>query len=208
MANGQRLDSRFRGNDKSNIKIMPNGTLIIISSPSVCGKDAVINRLLKKFPNSARLITTTTRPPRPLDTPGVSYDFKNDEEFKAELAAGQYLEHNLYNGYYYAINKKRLAEMLANHDLVFTNIDVNGRRSVEKAGIQHLSIFLVPDSLENLRQRIEARGGLNNAQINERLETAKREIKNANEYNFQLTNTEGKLDETVQKVTDIIQKNT
>ena len=181
-----------------------NGKLIIISSPSGGGKDAVIARLLKIFPNSARLVNTTTRPPRPKDSPGVTYDFINEKDFKAGLAQGQYLEHNFYNGHYYGVNKNRLATALANHDFVFTNIDVNGRKSAEIAGVKNLSIFLLPDDLKNLRTRIAGRGGLDETQINERLETAKREIARANEYDFQVVNKNGKMSETVDSVAKII----
>ncbi|OGH88318.1 MAG: guanylate kinase [Candidatus Magasanikbacteria bacterium RIFOXYC2_FULL_42_28] len=183
------------------------GKLVIISSPSGGGKDAIIARLLKIFPNSARLLTTTTRPPRPQDTPGVSYDFVSEEQFKNGIANDEYLEHNYFNGNYYGVNRKRLADALAKNSVVFTNIDVNGRQSAEQAGIKHTSIFLLPDNLENLRARIAKRGGLNERQINERLETAKREIKEADKYNYQIINAEGKMEETVTKVVEILDKN-
>ncbi|OGH93810.1 MAG: hypothetical protein A2538_02970 [Candidatus Magasanikbacteria bacterium RIFOXYD2_FULL_41_14] len=182
------------------------GLLVIISSPSGGGKDTVIDRLLKIFPNSTRLINTTTRVPRPKDTPGVTYDFISNEQFKTGLSNKEYLEHNFYNGYYYGVNNQRLNTALAEHDLVFTNIDVNGRKSAADAGVKNLSIFLLPDDLKNLRTRIAGRGGLDETQINERLETAKREIARANEYDFQVKNIQGKLDETVAKVTEIIKK--
>lgn len=183
------------------------GNLVIISSPSGGGKDAIIARLLKIFPNSTRLITTTTRPPRPQDTPGVSYDFVSAEQFKNGIANDEYLEHNFFNGNYYGVNRKRLADAMANNSIVFTNIDVNGRNSAEKADIKHLSIFIIPDNLENLRARIAKRGGLNDEQINERLKTAKDEIQGADKYNYQIINAEGKMEETVAKVAEILDKN-
>lgn len=186
---------------------MKSGTLIIISSPSGGGKDAIIARLLKIFPNSSRLITTTTRPPRPQDIPGINYDFVNEEKFKAGIANDEYLEHNYFNGNYYGINRKRLENAMTKSAVVFTNIDVNGRNSVEKTGIKHISIFLLPDNLENLRARIAKRGGLAEDQINERLKTAKREIEQADQYNFKIVNVEGKMDETVAKVAKILDKN-
>lgn len=185
---------------------MKSGTLIIISSPSGGGKDAVIDRLLKIFPNSVRLITTTTRPPRPKDIIGVSYDFVSEKKFKNGLKNNEYLEHNFYNGHYYGISSRRLDDAMNNHDLVFTNIDVNGHKSAQNAGIKNISFFLLPDDLKNLRARIAGRGGLDENQINERLKTAQQEIARSDEYSFKIVNIQGKLDETVAKVAEIIKQ--
>src|SRR3989338_11663219 len=99
------------------------GLLFIISSPSGGGKDSVINALIKMFPDSTRVITTTTRAPRPGNINGVDYHFITPEEFKQKLATGDFVEHNVYGGNYYGMQKKHLAELLATHPIVFTQID-------------------------------------------------------------------------------------
>ncbi len=68
------------------------GLLIIISSPTGGGKDTVIARLLKIFPNSTRLVTTTSRLPRPNDIDGVNYNFISSEEFEKKIKEGYFLE--------------------------------------------------------------------------------------------------------------------
>ncbi len=65
--------------------------LIIISSPTGGGKDAVIARLLKIFPDSARLVTTTSRPPRPTDQEGITYPFISPAEFGNKIKEGYFL---------------------------------------------------------------------------------------------------------------------
>ncbi|MBI4993135.1 MAG: guanylate kinase [Candidatus Magasanikbacteria bacterium] len=187
--------------------MLAKGRLIIISSPSGGGKDAVINALLKIFPNSARLVTTTSRPPRPGNKEGADYFFISKNEFEEKIKQDAFVEHNIYSENYYGVEKARLDESLKKHNLIFTQIEVNGKHNLDKRGIKHLSIYLLPENLDILRARIERRGGLNQAQIDERLEVAKREIAASADYDHRIVNAQGKLDETVQKVAEIIARN-
>lgn len=186
---------------------MSKGKLVIISSPSGGGKDAVINALLKIFPNSARLVTTTSRPPRPGNKEGVDYFFISKKEFEEKIKQDAFLEHNIYSENYYGVEKARLDESLKKHDLVFTQIEVNGKHNLDKSGIKHLAIYLLPENLDVLRARIERRGGLNKAQIDERLEVAKREIEASIDYDYRVVNVQGKLAETVEKIVEFIKRN-
>lgn len=182
------------------------GTLVIISSPSGGGKDVVIRELLKIFPNSARLITTTTRTPRPKEKNERDYYFITKETFTTKLKNNEFLEHNIYSNNYYGAEKEKLEKLLKNNNLVFTNIDVNGKKSLEKKSYPHLSVFLVPDNLQNLKKRIEKRGGLTAAQITKRMKTAEQEIASAAGYDYRVVNKEGEIGETVKQVAKIISK--
>lgn len=183
---------------------MEKGLLIVISSPSGGGKDSVINALLKILPNSARFVTTTSRPPRPGNRNGVDYFFISKDEFEQGIKNQEFLEYNVYSGNYYGTEKKRLAEALERYDLAFTQIEVNGKHNLDKASVPHLSIYLLPENLETLRKRIEHRGGLTSAQIDERLRIAKEEIEKSTDYDHRIVNKEGKLAETVAEVAQII----
>ncbi|HLD60760.1 MAG TPA: guanylate kinase [Patescibacteria group bacterium] len=184
---------------------MPQGLLTIISSPSGGGKDAVINALLSRIPNSTRLVTTTTRPPRPGNQDGVDYHFITEKEFKQKIEQDAFVEYNFYAGNYYGTEKKWLEKTLSKYDLVLTQIEVNGKHNLDKANIPHLAIFLLPESLEVLRHRIEKRGGITSEVIAERLEIAKKEIEASKDYDHRITNYEGKLEETIDKIAEIIQ---
>lgn len=183
---------------------MPKGKLVIISSPSGGGKDAVINALLKIFPNSARLVTTTSRPPRPGNKEGADYFFISKADFESKIKQDDFWEHNIYSGNYYGIEKTRLGESLKKYNLVFTQIEVNGKHNLDKKGIEHVAIYLLPENPDVLRERIRRRGGLNEAQIEERLKIAQKEIEESVDYDYRIVNVQGKLEETVQKVAEII----
>jgi len=180
------------------------GLLVVISSTSGGGKDSVIRELIKIFTNSARLVTTTSRPPRPGNIEGVDYYFISREEFENRLKQDEFVEYNEYAGNLYGIEKLRLEESLANNEIVFTQIEVNGKHNLDKKQIKHLSIFLVPDSFENLAERIRGRGGVTEEKLKERLEIAKKEVEESSDYDYRVINVQGKFKETVEKVADIV----
>ncbi len=180
------------------------GLLIIISAPSGNGKDAVIEALLKIVPSSTRLITTTSRPPRPGNIEGVDYYFISKEDFENKIKNEEFLEYNFYAGNYYGTEKKILEDNIKKNKAVFLNIDVNGKHNLDKAKVKNLSIFLLPDSLEILKNRIRQRGGISEELIEERIKTAKYEIENSLDYDYRIVNENGKLDETIDKLAKII----
>ncbi len=183
---------------------MPQGLLVIISSPSGGGKDAVIKAALKKIDHAARLVTTTTRQMREQEKNGLNYFFINREEFEKKIKADEFIEYNLYADNYYGTEKKVVQDTLNKYSVVLTNIDVNGQKSFSRLKIPHISIFIVPDDLETLYKRIKKRGGTDEKLIKKRLEIAKEELKQAKNYDYQVVNYEGKMNETVDKVVDII----
>ena len=182
------------------------GLLVVISSPSGGGKDSVINALLKKFPHSARFVTTTSRPPRPGQKDGVDYNFISAAEFRKKIERGEFIEYNFYADNYYGTEKTVLKETLKNHPLVLTQIEVNGKHNLDKASLKHLSIFLLPESLNELAARIRRRGGVSEELIKERLEIAKKEIRGSADYDYKIVNEQGKLAETIDKIGGIIEK--
>jgi guanylate kinase len=173
------------------------GLLVIISAPSGGGKDAVTNALVHEFPGSYKFITTTTRLPRPGNKEGVDYNFISKEDFEKLINQGEFLEYNFYNGYYYGTPRKALESALENDLIIFLIVETNGKRNIDKAGIANYSIFFLPENEDVLRARIEKRGGLSPAQIEERLENARREIKESEIYDLTIVNKQGKIEETI-----------
>lgn len=183
------------------------GLLVIVSSPSGGGKDAVIRGLINIFPGSAKFITTTTRPPRPGEKNGVDYHFVSREEFETMINSGELVEYNVYADNYYGTEKERLNQALEKHPVVFSNIEINGKKNFDKSGRKNLSFFLLPESMEVLRERIEKRGGLTPEIIEKRLETAKKEIIEADIYDHKIVNYQGKLEEAIAETAEIIRQN-
>jgi guanylate kinase len=183
---------------------MNKGKLVIISSPSGGGKDSIISALLKIVPNSTRLITTTSREPRPGNQNGIDYYFVSQTEFENKIQNEEMVEYNNYAGNYYGIEKKNLILALENNEWVFTQIEVNGKQHLDEQNIPNISIFLLPENLEILAKRIRNRGGLDEEKIKERLEIAQKEINKSVLYDYQIVNVDGKFEETVSKIREIL----
>jgi guanylate kinase len=180
------------------------GTLIVFSGPSGAGKDTIIRGLLKKFPRSTKLVTTTTREKRPEDKEGKTYYFVSVEEFKNLIQQDAFVEYNIFNKNYYGIQKNHLQEFLSSYSFVFAQIDIHGREHLTELHIPHTSFFILPDNLEVLKKHALNRGGMTEQIIEERLQIAKEEIKHAAEFDYQIINHEGKINETTDIIASII----
>lgn len=180
------------------------GQMVIISAPSGTGKNAVIRELLKIFPASTRLITTTTRDPRPGEKNAVDYHFVSVEDFQRMKENGEFLEYNNYAGNWYGSEKQKLEGDLEKNQFVFSTLDVNGKKSLDALSYPHISIFLLPDNLDILDDRIRHRGGESESDIESRIALSHGEIAEASKYDFQVVNKEGKMAETVEQIADYL----
>lgn len=185
-----------------------NGHLIVFSAPGGVGKDSVIRGLLATLPDCVRNITTTSRPMRQGEVDGRDYYFLTTERFQEKITQGDFIEFNFFTGHYYGIERSRLTNLLSNHRIVITQADINGKKSLDREGISHLAIFLLPDNLQVLRGRLEKRGSMSLEQIEERLRIAAIEMEAATMYDLQIVNKEGKLDETIAELAKIIREKT
>jgi len=183
------------------------GKLVVISAPSGGGKNAVIVRLLPHLPGACRLVTTTTREKRTREKEGIDYFFVSQSEFHALIEDDALVEHNVYAGEYYGIQKKHLQNFLEEHTVVFSTIDVHGKENLDRLGIAHLSIFLMPESVDILEKRIRERGSTSEDKIEDRLNIAKFELNMAKKYDYTVVNRQGYLDDTVQEILAILDKN-
>ncbi|HLC69912.1 MAG TPA: guanylate kinase [Patescibacteria group bacterium] len=186
-------------------KTVKKGMLVIISAPGGGGKTSSIRALLEMLPNSINLVTTTSRTPRPEDIPGTTYHFVSKKTFEKKIASGDFLEYNLLADNYYGTQLRHLFPLLKKYDVVLWQLDVNGKKNLEKQKIPHLAIFLLPDKLANLEKRILKRGGMTKDMARKRMVIAKGEIARSKNYQYRVINKEGRLSETIEKMAKIIE---
>jgi len=177
------------------------GELFILSSPAGGGKTTIANSLIKEIPNLKRVITCTTRKPRPDEKNGVDYFFLSKEEFEKRIEQGEFLEYAVVHGNYYGTPKKEVEEELSKgYDLLLV-IDVQGMRQIKKNKSDLITIFILPPSIDELIKRMKKRGD-SEKEIKKRLETAKKEIPAWREYDFVVVN--DILEEAKEKIKQII----
>jgi len=185
------------------------GLLFLICGPSGVGKGTVIDVLKKKYPEFIFPISHTTRPIRPSEMEGQVYHFISVDEFKNEIAKGNFLEWaRVHEKDYYGTLKQPILDALEAGKIVIREVDVQGFHSIRKV-IPHenlVSIFLKAENMEKLLERIARRGKLPDEEIRRRMESAKHELKDANLFSYQVWSLENKIPECVSDVEDIIIK--
>lgn len=167
---------------------MNNGRLFVISGPSGCGKDAILKCVLSKLPDVFFSISSITRPMRKNEIPGEKYNFISLDEFEELIKNDGLLEYNEYLGNYYGTPKKPIVDAIENGREAIVEVDVNGAANIRKINPDVVSIFILPPSLEELRNRLIARGTETEDIVKKRLMSARDEIARADEYDYIIIN--------------------
>jgi len=187
---------------------MSKSNIFIISGPSGAGEDSVITGLKDYFPLE-KILTTTTREMREGETNGVQYWFISKEEFITRRDKGEFIEWaEQYNGNLYGVTVQEVDRVRSAGKIGIWKIEYKGVMTVKEKFPEIKSIYIAPPSLEILKQRIMKRDKVSEEFINERMEYTKEWMQHENIYDFKVVNEEGKLDEAVKKVVDIIENNT
>ena len=185
---------------------MKKGKLIVVSGPSGVGKDTVVSEYLKLHPEDVLSVSMTSRPKRDYEVDGVHYYFRTKEGFEEEVAKGNLLEYATYNGNYYGTPKSEVIKRLESGINVILVIEVQGARNIKNMlGKDALLIFVLPPSIEALRERLINRGTDSLEVINERLEIAEREIRENTFYDYKIINKD--INEAVKDLENIIKNN-
>jgi len=164
------------------------GLLIVLSGPSGVGKGTVCQALRSRMPELVYSVSATTRAPRVGERDGVNYFFKTKEEFEAMIARDELLEWAEYVGNYYGTPRKFVEETLAGGRDIILEIDVQGALQVKRRFPEGIFIFLLPPTLDELRNRIEHRGTESAETIRSRLEAAVEELKLIEHYDYAVVN--------------------
>ncbi|OGY91425.1 MAG: hypothetical protein A3H70_00160 [Candidatus Komeilibacteria bacterium RIFCSPLOWO2_02_FULL_48_11] len=188
---------------------MPHSSnLIIISGPSGSGKDAVINSLIERGLPIESVITTVTRPKRESESEGNPYYFIDEPTFKELIDKDELAEWaQVDNGKYYGVTKTELARVKALKDKIGVwKIEWKGVQTVKKTMTDVLAILIEPPDIATLIQRSETRGQQTEQEIQDRISYSQEFLKHRDLYDYSVVNEEGKLEQTVHKVVEIIKK--
>lgn len=177
--------------------------LFVISAPSGAGKTSVIRTLLQTDINLTLSISYTTRPPRRDEKNGHDYFFVDHATFKDMQARGEFLESAEVHGNLYGTSRKWIEETMAAEQDVLLEIDCQGAQQVRTLYPQAASIFILPPSMEALKQRLEQRGQDENKIIERRLAAARSEISHVNRFDYVVVNHE--LEAAARDVACIVQ---
>lgn len=181
---------------------MSRGLPIVISAPSGCGKDTILEQLFKINDNLSYSVSATTRAIREGETDGVSYYFHTREEFEKMIENAEVLEYTEYCGNYYGTPKEAVNSMLDKGRDVILKIEVEGAMNVKKIFPEAVLIFILPPSMSELERRLRKRGTENEETIAARIAQAKVEMGFADKFDYLVVN--GALEKAVSDVNSVI----
>ena|SRR3989338_2830048 len=183
--------------------------VVVIAGPSGSGKNAIIDELLKRYPRSVRAVTATTRAPRPGEQNGIDYYFLAKEKFLSEMDAGNIPEHRFVPslGTYYGFYLPDLEQKIKDHPIVFAQVDVQALPFV-KTRFNATTIFIMPESVEQFRDRLRARNPeWSNEEFEARMQITEQELKDhAPQFDYRVVNADGGLEKAVTEIIEILQK--
>lgn len=185
------------------IKQKEKGILTVISGPSGAGKDSIVNEIIKRNNINAWVsISMTSRSPRGKEENGKDYFFVSKEEFEEHIKNNDFLEYATYNDNYYGTPKNKIEEYLNKGIDVILIIEIKGALQIKNLIPEALFIFIMPPSMDELKNRLVARGTENEEKIISRFKTAYQEINEVTKYNYVVVNDD--LNKAVKKVESIL----
>lgn len=181
---------------------MAKGLLIVLSGPSGVGKGTVGNALRKRLPELTYSVSATTRQPRQGEEHGVNYFFRTREQFLEMIEKDELLEYAEYVGNYYGTPRDFVEQTLEQGKDIFLEIEVQGALKVKEKFPEGIFIFLLPPSLDELKDRIRGRGTETQATIDHRMSVAVDEMNLMQHYDYAVVNDE--IDLACKRIESII----
>lgn len=182
-----------------------NPLIVVISGPSGVGKDVMIEKMIQNDQTGFHFtVTATTRSPRPGEQDGVNHHFVDVDDFINLIAQDNLLEWAQVYGNYYGVPKQQVRAALDAGKHVIMRVDVQGAKRLRELVPEVLMIFIQPPSLAVLEKHLRDRGVDSEEEMTKRLAAAGDEMRQTGLFDYAVTNEEGDLESTVQKVVDII----
>lgn len=181
---------------------MSKGFLLVLSGPSGSGKGTVSNELLNRNKDVVFSVSATTREPRIGEMDGLNYIFIDDKTFEEMVKQDKFLEYAFVHKDYYGTPRDFVMKQIEKGEIVLLEIDVQGALQIKRNYKEAVFIFLLPPTMDELKNRIIKRGTESEEDINRRFENAFKELDFVGEYDYFVVNE--KVNEAVSNIESII----
>ena len=162
---------------------------ITISAPSGSGKTTLCKALQVVEPDIQWSISYTTREKRDIEEDGVDYHFISSDKFEDFIINGYFVEWENVHGYYYGTSLKSLNNAIYENKMLLLEMDVKGSMNIKKLYPEKtFSIFIIPPSIEHLRDRLKNRGTDSAKRIEVRLKRFQEEMEFQNKFDYVMVN--------------------
>ena len=184
------------------------GKLIVISAPSGAGKTSIVHHLLKNMPELSFSVSACSREKRDNETHGKDYYFLGIDGFQNKIKEDAFLEwEEVYENQYYGTLKSEIERILSEGKTVIFDVDVIGGLNIKKQYPKEcLSLFIMPPSVDVLRERLSGRGSESEEKLEMRLAKAEQEISKNQEFDKVILNDDFGIacEETMEVITNFI----
>lgn len=168
------------------------GRIFVVSGPSGSGKTTLLKtvRLKREFRNNlVKIITVTTRRPRPGERNGKDYQFLGKEEFMKRLQSGEFIESQELYGDFYATPQKELSALIRSGKDALLCVDVKGAFALKRIfPRKSILIFIKVPDIKSLRERLHLRSSESKEALERRLRIAREEMASAKNYDYAIMN--------------------
>lgn len=178
------------------------GLLIVVSGPSGAGKGTICKNLLNVKKDIVVSVSATTRSPRAGEVDGKDYFFISKEKFKKMIEKDEFIEYAKVYDNYYGTPRRFVEENLEKGFDVLLEIDIQGALQVKERYQEGVFVFILPPSMQELKNRITRRGTESEREILKRFEAAYKEINYVSRYNYFIIN--DKVEDATEKLRAII----
>lgn len=184
------------------------GKLIVFTAPSGAGKTTIAKAVLNKRNDLQFSVSATTRQAREGEIEGQAYYFITRDEFNQKIEDDAFVEwEEFYEGSCYGTLKEEVERIRNLGKHVLFDVEVNGARNIKHLfGEQCLVVFVMPPSIESLRQRLSSRATETEESLKLRLQRAEMELSKAHEFDkiVQNDNLDMAISETLRILVDFL----
>ena len=180
------------------------GAMFIVEGPSGVGKGTIVKEVLKRDPNIKFSVSVTTRKKREGEVDGVDYYFISDEKYNQLMKEDAFYEcvDSQYGNRYGTLRSEVDSFLNVGEDVLFDMDWVGARQMRQKAPDDVVTIYLLPPSIKDLRERLEHRATDSKEQIDKRMGMVLEKMSHWNEFDYVIVNVD--VEETILKVQKII----
>jgi guanylate kinase len=185
-----------------------HGKLVLLIGPSGVGKSVILKTLRQRHPEIHFPRSATTRPRRAGEGDEL-YHFVSEQQFDELHAGGALLEWaKVHGGASYGTMKEEIVPPIEAGKVVLREVDVQGFDSIRKnalfdgnnAPYRLLSIFILPESKEQLIEHITKRAPIEEDELRRRIRSMEKELTYADHCDVRVVNREGRLGDAIGEI--------
>ena len=165
-----------------------SGSLFIVAAPSGGGKTSLVKKLVSDVVNINVSVSHTTRKKRPGETDGIDYFFVDEPTFRSMVDDCAFIEHAQVFNHFYGTSEAQITDRLKAGIDVVLDIDWQGAQQIRNAFSNAVSIFVIPPSLDTLKQRLMGRQQDDEQVISNRMQSACEELSHYPEFDYLIVN--------------------